>query len=210
MSEYLDVHNHILFGVDDGIKTIEESIETLKKYKENGIDTIFLTPHVEHPTVKTDINKIKENFEILKDATKDLNINLFLGSELYLQTNKKQQFIPLKDWFILIELPTTLYPMYLLDRIFDLQLEGYEVILAHVERYPWLLDNEKLIDKLKTMNVYFQMNLESLHEKNYYIKNDLIDFIATDYHGKKRKPLDLSLFKKFDYIVEKSKKILKL
>jgi protein-tyrosine phosphatase len=205
-----DMHNHILFGVDDGLDTIEESIETLKEYNENGINTVFFTPHVNHPTVKTDIEKIKEHYEILKEKANEIGITTYLGSELYLGPNKNDGFIPLKDYFVLIELPTTIYPMYLLDKIFDLQLEGYEIILAHVERYQWLKDNEALIDKLKTMNVYFQMNLEYIENDNYFIPNNLIEFLATDYHGKKRKPIDFNLFEKYYEIMEKGKKILKI
>lgn len=205
-----DMHNHILFGVDDGLDTIEESIETLKEYNENGIKTVFFTPHVNHPTVKTDIVKIKEHYEVLKEKANEIGITTYLGSELYLGPNKNDNFIPLKDYFVLIELPTTIYPMYLLDEIFDLQLEGYEIILAHVERYQWLKDNKPLIDKLKTMNVYFQMNLEYIENDNYFIPNNLIEFIATDYHGKKRKPIDFSLFGKYKEIMEKGKKILKI
>ncbi|KLO20843.1 hypothetical protein X275_11110 [Marinitoga sp. 1197] len=205
-----DIHNHILPGVDDGLKTIEGAIETLKEYKENGIETVFFTPHINHPTVNTDIEKIKKTYEELKPYCKEIGIKTYLASELYLQPNKNMGFVPLKDYFILIELPTKIYPMYLIDKIFDLQLEGYEIILAHVERYQWLQDNEKLIEKLKTMNVYFQMNLEYLEKDKYYLKSDLIDFIATDYHGKKRGPIDFSLFKKYENIIEKGKKILKL
>ena len=90
--------------------------------------------------------------------------------------------------------------MYLLDKIFELQLEGYEIILAHVERYKWLKDNERLIDRLKTMNVYFQINLEYVEKDNYFIPNNLIEFIATDYHGDERKPMDFSLFEKYKEI----------
>ncbi|KLO21168.1 CpsB/CapC family capsule biosynthesis tyrosine phosphatase [Marinitoga sp. 1155] len=204
-----DIHNHIL-PVDDGLETIEEAIQMLKEYKENGIEIVFFTPHINHPTVKTDIEKIKESYEKLQPYCKEIGIKTYLASELYLQPNKNMEFIPLKDYFILIELPLTIYPIYLLDKIFDLQLEGYEIILAHVERYQWLQNNKSLIGRLKRMNVYFQMNLEYLEKDNYYLKNDLIDFIATDFHGKKRGPIDFSLFKKYENIIEKGKKILKL
>lgn len=204
-----DIHNHILPGVDDGLKTIEELIEILKEYKKHNINTVFFTPHINHPAVKTDITEIRKKYEIIKEEAKKIGINTYLGSELYLQP-KNPEFIPIKDYFVLIELPTKIYPMYLLDKIFDLQLEGYEIIMAHVERYEWLRDNEKLIDKLKTMNVYFQMNLEYIEKDNYFIPNDLIEFIATDYHGKKRGPIDYTLFEKYKDIMEKGKKILRI
>jgi len=58
-----------------------------------------------------------------------------------------------------------IYPLYLFDQIFELQLSGYDVILAHVERYQWLSENRYVIDKLKDMNVYFQMNINTLDSK---------------------------------------------
>lgn len=204
-----DMHCHILPGVDDGLKTIEEATEVLKEYKKHNIDTVFFTPHINHPVVKTDIAKIKEKYELTKDKAQKIGINTYLGSELYLR-QKNPEFIPLKDYFVLIELPTQVYPLYLLDKIFELQLEGYEIILAHVERYDWLKDNEALIDRLKIMNVYFQMNLEYVEKDNYFISNNLIEFIATDYHGEKREPIDFSLFEKYKDIMEKGKKILKI
>ncbi|SHF00112.1 protein-tyrosine phosphatase [Marinitoga hydrogenitolerans DSM 16785] len=207
---YIDVHNHILPGVDDGLKTMKESLEILREYKKNNVDTVFFTPHINHPTVKTDIEKIKKSYDELKPYCDEVGIKSYLASELYLQPNNNKSFIPLKDYFVLIELPTKVYPMYLLDKIFELQLEGYEVILAHVERYHWLQENEELIERLKTMNVYFQMNLEYVEKDDYFLKNDLIEFIATDYHGEKRGKIDYSLFEKYKDIVEKEKKILKI
>jgi len=61
----------------------------------------------------------------------------------------------------------------------------FDVILAHVERYSWLDKNEYVLKKLKEMNVYFQMNLNALDKKNYFVKNGYIDIVSTDYHGKK-------------------------
>lgn len=205
---FFDIHNHLLPGVDDGVKESEKSIEILNEFKNNGIDTVFFTPHVNHPTVKTDFNKIKDTYNSLKDDFEKLSIKTYLGSEIYLKP-KINDFIPLKDNFLLIELPTDVFPMYLIDKIFEFQLEGYEIILAHVERYKWLWENLSLIDRLKVMNVYFQVNVESVNKDNYYLKNDLVDFIATDYHGSRGK-IDFSVFEKYKDIFEKGRKILKI
>ena len=169
---------------------------------------MFFTPHVNHPTVKTDINKIKEVYESLKEEFEKLSIKTYLGSEIYLKP-KIDGFIPIKDKFLLVELPTDTYPIYLIDTIFELQLEGYEIILAHVERYKWLENNTLLIDRLKVMNVYFQVNIESLNKNNYYLKNSLIDFLATDCHGNRSK-IDYSVFEEYKEIFEKGRKILKI
>lgn len=204
-----DIHNHILFGVDDGVETLEESIEILEDYKRHGIDFVVFTPHVNHPTVKSDIQKIKQHFQILKEECNRIGIRCELGSELYLKP-KFQDFIPILDRFVLVELDTLNYPLYLFDQIFELQLEGYDVILAHVERYSWLENNRHVVRKLKEMNVYFQMNISALDKKNYFIKNDYVDFIATDYHGVKRGKLDWERLKDYKSLIEKGHRILRL
>jgi protein-tyrosine phosphatase len=204
-----DIHNHILFGVDDGIETLEESVEVLKEYKSQGVELVVFTPHINHPNVKTDLFRIKEHYEILKSGCERIGIRCELGSELYLKP-KFPEFFPILNRFVLIELDTMIYPLYLFDQIFELQLSGYDVILAHVERYQWLSENTYVIDKLKDMNVYFQMNINTLDSKNYYIKNGYIDFIATDYHGKKRSEIDWEKWKKFDEITKNGMKILKI
>ncbi|MBO8161206.1 MAG: capsule biosynthesis protein CapC [Thermosipho sp. (in: Bacteria)] len=203
----IDVHTHILPRVDDGLKDESEVFKVLEKYKEHGIDTVIFTPHINHPTIKTDISKIKSTYENLEPKFKELGIKTFLGSEFYL-TPKIDNFIPIRDYFLLVELPKETFPLYLLDKIFELQLEGYEIILAHVERYKWLIDNIPLIERLKAMDVYFQMNLESLESDRFFIKNGLVEFIGTDYHGDGEP--DFSLFEKYRDIVEKGKRILGL
>lgn len=205
---FFDIHTHLLPGVDDGVEEFEKSINLLSKFKEHGIDTVFFTPHVNHPSVKTDVNKIKKVYNSLKDEFEKLSIKTYLGSEVYL-TPKLDGFIPLKDNFLLVELPTDVFPLYLIDKIFELQLEGYEIILAHVERYKWLENNEPLIDRLKVMNVYFQVNVESVNKENYYLKNGLVDFISTDCHGN-RNEIDFSIFEKYKDIFEKGRKILNI
>jgi protein-tyrosine phosphatase len=204
-----DLHCHLLPSVDDGVQTEEESLKILKEYKANGIDTVVFTPHINHPTVKTDIETIKEKYKLFKPKAEALGIKTYLGSELYLQPNKKD-FIPLFNTFALIEMPTDTFPVYFMNTVFDLQLDAYEIIIAHVERYKWLLEKPEMIAKLKDMGVYFQVNLNALENKQaeYYRKNNLIDFISTDNHGSKRKQTDLSAYKKYPEIIEKMKKIL--
>lgn len=204
-----DLHCHLLPSVDDGVQTEEESLKILKEYKTNGIDTVVFTPHINHPTVKTDIALIKEKYKEFKPKAEAFGIKTYLGSELYLQPNKKN-FIPLFNTFALIEMPTDTFPVYFMNTVFDLQLDAYEIIIAHVERYKWLIEKPEMIAKLKEMGVYFQVNLNALENKKaeYYRKNNLIDFISTDNHGNKRKPTDLSAYKKYPEITQKMNKIL--
>ncbi|MCD6551865.1 CpsB/CapC family capsule biosynthesis tyrosine phosphatase [Thermotoga sp.] len=203
----LDVHTHVLFGVDDGVETLEESLDVLKEYKENGMEYIVLTPHINHPAIKSDLKAIKERFTILATESKKFGVELFLGSEVYLTPDVKE-FIPINDKFVVIELNTLTYPMYLYDKIFDIQLDGYDVILAHVERYEWLRKNKRVLKKLKDMNVYFQMNIESLEDDKFFTKNGYVDLVGTDYHGRKKGTIDWRLVKKYWDLFENSAKII--
>jgi len=207
----IDIHTHLLPGVDDGVKSKEETIILLENYKKNGFEHVFLTPHVNEPFVKTDIEHIKKTFDSLKKEFDNTGVKTYLASELYLKPNPKG-YIPILDRFILIELPVDTYPHYVLDEIFELQLEGYDIILAHVERYVWLYKNQKMQEKLKEMNVYFQLNISSVNMKEgkYYLENDYIDFLASDNHGSSRKDINLKEFKNYKNLMDNSKKILGL
>ena len=156
-----DIHTHILPGVDDGAESLEEALSMLRTLKSRGFNGVFLTPHLNHPTVKTDKEFILRTFEDLKTEL-EKQLQVYLGSELYLSPNYEEP-IPLGDTdLVLVELPTDVYPQYLEETIFDLQLSGYRVILAHVERYRWLAENIPLIEKLRDRNVLFQVNLRAL------------------------------------------------
>ncbi|HPP11059.1 MAG TPA: capsule biosynthesis protein CapC, partial [Defluviitoga tunisiensis] len=135
---FIDIHNHLLPGVDDGIRKIEDTILELKLYKEHGISQVIFTPHINNPSVNTSVEKIRNTYDSLKNLIEsETGLITYLASELYLVPNYKE-FIPFNDSFVLIEFPTRVYPIYALDAIFNIQLEGYEVILVHVERYRWL------------------------------------------------------------------------
>ena len=181
-----DIHTHILPGVDDGAESLEEALSMLRTLKSRGFNGVFLTPHLNHPTVKTNKEFILHTFEDLRTEL-EKQLQVYLGSELYLSPSYEEP-IPLGDTdLVLVELPIDVYPQYLEETIFDLQLSGYRVILAHVERYRWLAENIPLIEKLRDRNVLFQVNLRALvakHERAiWFKKHNLIDFVSTDCHG---------------------------
>lgn len=210
---FIDIHNHLLPGVDDGVKKVEDTIKELKRYKEYGISHVIFTPHINNPSVSNNIKEIKNTYiKLKKHIENETGIVTYLASELYLVPEYKE-FIPFNDSFVLIEFPTLVFPVYALDAIFNLQLEGYEVILVHVERYRWLFENKKLIQRMKEMNVYFQVNFEGINteEGKFYLEKNLVDFLATDNHGTdNRKEVDLSLFSKYSNITKKAIEILEI
>lgn len=217
----IDMHNHILYGIDDGCKTIEESIETIKNMKKIGFNSIVLTPHyIEDSSFKANNNLKLERLEILKEELlkNNIDVNLFLGNEIFINEsindliiNKEIRSIN-NTRYILIELPFNNQILNLDDYLYELKLKGYKIIIAHPERYTYFKDNYKEARKLYDSGVLFQVNYgsiigqygsSSLKLVKKLLKDDMVDFISTDIH----KPSS-SLFDKFDDIKHKIIKII--
>jgi len=199
----IDIHNHLLFGIDDGSKSIEESIDVLNDMYKYGYTDIILTPHYIKDS-KYNSSRIN-NYKRLKELRNalienDININLFLGNEIYIDEDifeliKNGIVSTLNNTrYILIELPMSgEYEDY--KYIFsDLMRKGCKIILAHPERYIAFQKDFNKIYELEKLGVYFQSNLGSIvgdygieAEKTIkrLLKEKKIAFLATDIHHKK-------------------------
>lgn len=198
-----DIHNHLLYGIDDGSKSIEESIEVLRDMKKCGFDNIILTPHYIKDSKWN--NPRKDNLERMRHLQEALNennidIKLYLGNEIFIDEDiyellMKEEMSSLNGTkYLLIELPMNgEYEDY--KEIFkDLIRKGYHVILAHPERYHSFQKDFNRIYELEKIGVYFQSNLDSIvgcygenAEKTIkrLLKEKKIAFLATDIHHKK-------------------------
>lgn len=217
----IDMHNHILYGIDDGCKTIEESIETIKNMKKIGFNSIVLTPHyIEDSSFKANNSLKLERLEILKEELlkNNIDVNLFLGNEIFINESINELIINKEirsinnTRYILIELPFNNQILNLDDYLYELKLKGYKIIIAHPERYTYFKDNYEEARKLYDSGVLFQVNYgsiigqygsSSLKLVKKLLKDDMVDFISTDIH----KPSS-SLFDKFDDIKHKIIKII--
>ena len=217
----MDMHCHILYGIDDGCKTIKESIETIKKMKKIGFNTIVLTPHyIEDSSFKANNNLKLQKLEILKEELlkNNIDVNLFLGNEIFINESINELIINKEirsinnTRYILIELPFNNQILNLDDYLYELKLKGYKIIIAHPERYTYFKDNYEEARKLYDSGVLFQVNYgsiigqygsSSLKLVKKLLKDDMVDFISTDIH----KPSS-SLFDKFDDIKHKIIKII--
>lgn len=193
----IDVHNHLLYGVDDGPKNINDSIILINKLKDFGYTDIILTPHYMKNT-KYNKNAVDNTtvFENLK--TKVDGVNLYLGNEIYIDNDIQKllddnEIIGLnKTNYLLIEIPVNNSLLNLDSILFNLISNNYIPILAHVERYSIFKDNYSLIDKYHKMGVLFQGNLLDLvgdfglNSKRLLkrlLKDKYISFIGTDMHN---------------------------
>lgn len=209
----IDCHSHIIFDVDDGCKTIEDSIDTIKNLNSIGFNKIVVTPHYLKGSSFIKNNKEKkEKLNILKEKLKEQNINveLFLGNEIYIADDiddlimEKEATTINKSRYLLIELPLYNKLNNVEDILYELKIKGYIPVIAHPERYCYY--STKDLNNLYNQGVLFQCNYGSIvgnYGKDtiklieYLLKNDMVAFMATDIHRPVSSIIDnFSLIKK--------------
>ena len=193
----IDLHSHILPNVDDGSRSLEDSLSLMKEASKLGITDIVFTPHYElNPSRMVPNVNFKDSFENFKKELigNEININVYLGNEITLENGiidqiKNKNCLTLNDSkYILLELDFFAEEEEIGEIIYELGLAGYRVIIAHVERY--LYADYKYVEMLVNEGALIQVNAASLTVKNSYlkkfmsklIKNNLIHFIASDVH----------------------------
>lgn len=196
----VDIHSHLLPGLDDGVKSIKETIYILKILQKLGYQKVITTPHVmsdHYPNSNFDItNRLREVNEIIDKH--QINIKLEAAAEYYLdeilinRITQQEKLLTFGNNYLLFETSFFNKPAFLEEAIFNMNAQGYQPVLAHPERYGYLLNDFELLMKLKNMNLSLQMNLLSLtgfysrEVKNFakkLLKSNLIDFVGTDCHN---------------------------
>lgn len=192
----IDVHSHIIFGVDDGSPDLDTSISMVKEMINIGVTDVICTPHYRVNMFETSTQTIKNNFNLLVSKINELglNINLYLGREVYYNKNIYNCLDDFKinnQKIILIEFSYSNNPD-IEEVLYNLKRLGYKVIIAHIERYSYL--NVDDIKQLKSKNVLIQVNAETILGRfgfrqklkvMHLIKNNFIDLIASDIHAER-------------------------
>lgn len=193
---FVDIHSHILPGLDDGPKNINESEELISQMKKLGFSKIYATPHIYPGLYDNNKQTIKKSFDKLeKHKNKDLIIDY--ASEYLIETSitelaEKNTLLTLKGKYVLVEMSYVNAPYNLFEIIFQLRINNYIPILAHPERYRFWYNDFSKFEKLKKMGCKFQLNLLSL--TGYYgndvakvseklIKKGYINFLGSDIHN---------------------------
>ena len=198
----IDVHTHVLPFVDDGSPSLEESLRMVKEEVENGVDTIVATPHHHlYRKYLKSVSEIEEAYLLLKNelAKQKISVNLLLGQEIYYCSSedvaellKQNRLLPIAGTrTVLLEFSTTRAPEDLEEVVYSLNVNGYDVIIAHVERYEWM--NYDAIANIRGKHCKIQVNAGALVGKEVsfakkqllkkLLKNDLVDFVASDVHS---------------------------
>ncbi len=195
-----DLHSHLLYGIDDGSKSLKESLEILKKAQAAGVTEMLITPHYIEDSKYNCNNKDKKSIfnNLVKEAKKEkIDIKLYLGNEIYLTENileliEKGEILPLNDSkYLLIEFPMSNMFHNTSDLLFSFINKGYIPIIAHPERYVVFQEHPDYVEKYLNMGVLFQGNYMSLYGKygrgakktlKKLLKSDYISFLASDIH----------------------------
>lgn len=198
---YVDIHSHILPGIDDGAKTIADSENLMHHMLDFGFKKAIATPHTMHAVWNNTKESIQQTTARVKKElpTESNRLALDCASEYFMDIEflnlfQKEELLTLKDNYVLVEMSYLNAPLQLYDILFELQLKGYQPVLAHPERYTFYHNNFKEYEKLKKAGCLFQLNL--LSSVGYYGKEvskiadkllaqELIDYVGSDIHHHK-------------------------
>lgn len=199
-NDYIDIHSHVLPGIDDGAKNLDNTEFLLNAMAAFGFQKVITTPHTIKNVWDNSRIEIENALELVKEKIPNLSNKLAIScaSEYFMDENFVQQFqneklLTLKDNYVLVEMSYLNAPIQLYDILFNLQLEGYQPVLAHPERYGFFHSNFKEYERLKKAGCLFQMNLlssvghygkEVAETANKLLANNLINFVGSDIHHK--------------------------
>ncbi len=211
----IDLHCHILPGVDDGAKDIEIALDMLEAEKENGVSDVVLTPHFyfEEERPSKFIEKTRASYDCLKSQTNGKDYpNLYLGAEVLFTPSLAS--IDLKPFcientnYMLLELPYKKLNDRLLTELRNfIDSVDVNIIIAHVERYLNFTSEESVLEVM-SMNVLNQINCTSFLKMSAmrkklikWISNEMVHFLGTDAHNLVSRPVCLK--QAYDYIEKK-------
>lgn len=206
IKQIIDIHSHILPGVDDGSDNMDETLAMLRIAEDEGITHIIATPHYKdgrrNPSIETLEKKLQDVREQIKKEKLGIDISLgteirfFRGMEEELEHNRILTMNG-TDAVLVEFMPDVEYPR-IRDAMYTIRGEGYSPILAHIERYECMVKHPEYAQEIKSIGVEIQVNAASIvgklgfRTKRYVIgllSRQLVDYVATDCHdSKRRKP----------------------
>lgn len=202
-----DIHTHLLYGIDDGSKSIEESISILKDMQEMGINELVLTPHYVESSKYNCNNhdKVKLYQQLMQRAEAEgIKIRMYLGNEVFISPNivsliEKGEIASINNSrYILFEFPLRQIYNNTGAIISELVSHGYTPILAHPERYEAFQEHPDVVEEYLRMGVLMQGNFTSLFGKygktaektlKYFLKKKWISFLGSDTHHEYNYPI---------------------
>jgi tyrosine-protein phosphatase YwqE len=194
----IDMHSHLIPGIDDGAKTIEDSIELIKNLHKLGFSKFYTTPHIMSDYFRNTPENILAGLEEVRAAVKNegIPVEIFAAAEYYVDDGfvkklENDKLLTIGDNYLLFEISYINCPDNIDEIIFRMQVLGYRPIMAHPERYPFWYNNFDRYQGFRDQGVLLQVNINSL--SGYYgyeakktaekmVDNGLVDLLGTDCH----------------------------
>jgi tyrosine-protein phosphatase YwqE len=195
----VDIHSHLIPGVDDGAKDLKDSIELIKGLKDLGFKKIITTPHIYSDYYPNTSNRLLAGLDTLRQGLKAANIDIevscaaeYFMDEIFEKHLNENDILTVYDNYVLVEMSFFSESIRLEEYLFKMQIKGYQPILAHPERYTYYAKNFERFQNLKDRGCKLQLNLLSL--TGHYGKEvkdlaiqlldaNLYDFVGTDTHN---------------------------
>lgn len=203
----IDLHSHILPGVDDGSKNMEMTFDMIKDAINSGTRKIVATPHYAKGYYINEYNDIKNIFLEFKNVVEDkFDVEVYHGQEVYFTENileelKQGNIGTINDSkYMLIEFPPLDFKIDSLDYLYELQIRGIVPIVAHPERYKSVMKNPEILNEFVEAGCLFQLNGTSLHGafgkeaqkvSRILLNNGVYNFIGSDAHSNGKRNMDL-------------------
>ena len=194
-----DIHSHLLPGIDDGSPDIETSIHLIRGMKKLGYKKLITTPHIMWDVYKNTrdiiLGRLQEVKEKLAEEQVDVEIQAaaeyFIDDHLGEMVERKQPLLSFGSNLVLVEFSMVSQPFEWKKTLFEMQIHGYQPVIAHPERYTYLERNKNFYDELKSAGYLFQLNILSLSGQygnsvaemaRYLTKKGYYDLVGTDLH----------------------------
>ena len=195
-NKFVDIHSHILYGLDDGAKSLKDTQSLIKELESFGFDQFIATPHTTPLVWENTYEGISTQYNIIKQ---ELNVNdnklrvasEYLMDESFFKRLESEKLLTLKDNYVLVEMSYINPPIQLYEILLALQSKGYQPVLAHPERYNFYKNDYGSFKRLKQAGCLFQMNLLSTtgyygsgiaEVADYLLKENMYDFVGSDVH----------------------------
>lgn len=217
----IDMHSHIINGIDDGSKSIEMTINMLKKAEQSGTTDIIATPHFMRGRFEVEYNEVLKKVEELKGISRENNIdiNIYAGQEVYYSRNLLEYYNDKiigtinNSKYMLIELPMLEFNIEeVINTIYELQIRGITPIIAHPERYKPFIKKPSMINVLIKEGMLFQLNAGSIagdfgkdvkKTATKYLEHNIYSVVGSDAHRDRGRDTDM---RKTLNILEEDKK----
>ena len=211
----VDLHSHLIPGIDDGSQSMEESLTLLEGIEALGYEKVITTPHIMLDAYRNTPEIIHSGLASLQKAAKkaDIKVEIDAAAEYYLDDGfldllEKGDMLTIKDKYLLFETSYVSKPIQLEEMIFEVAAAGYQPLMAHPERYRYIKNPLKEYSRLKDLGVMFQVNLNSFgghYGKSakvlveFLSKSGMIDFLGSDVHHKKQVKTLSEVFQSDEY-----------